>query len=90
MCRVVTNMTGSDIATRQQVLSRRKMEYNAMSPLQKDAWEEALGQRAYNIKKCCGLVGYIHTVPGVSSGSLYHKLLRAFILLFTLAKKYLY
>ncbi|XP_022291801.2 uncharacterized protein LOC111103086 isoform X2 [Crassostrea virginica] len=61
LCRVVTNMTGSDIATRQHVLSRRKMEYNAMSPLQKNAWEEALGQRAYNIKKCCGLRGIERT-----------------------------
>ncbi|XP_061176880.1 uncharacterized protein LOC133185591 isoform X2 [Saccostrea echinata] len=57
LCRVVGDVTGSDVATRQDVLSRRKMEYNAMSQLQKEAWEIALGQRVYNTKKCCGLTG---------------------------------
>lgn len=33
------------------------MEYNAMSLLQKESWENALHQRAYNIKMCCGLRG---------------------------------
>ncbi|XP_062583584.1 uncharacterized protein LOC134245292 isoform X2 [Saccostrea cucullata] len=57
LCRVVSDITGSDIATRKDVLKRRKMEYNAMSQLQKEAWEIALGQRVYNTKKCCGLTG---------------------------------
>lgn len=57
LCRVVDNVTGSDVAIRRHVLSRRKMEYNAMSLLQKESWENALHQRAYNIKMCCGLVG---------------------------------
>nr|XP_034332476.1 uncharacterized protein LOC117691167 [Crassostrea gigas] len=57
LCRVVDNVTGSDVAIRRHVLSRRKMEYNAMSLLQKESWENALHQRAYNIKMCCGLRG---------------------------------
>ncbi|XP_048771863.1 uncharacterized protein LOC125677739 isoform X2 [Ostrea edulis] len=57
LCQVIDDITGSDVATRRYVLSRRKMEYNAMSQLQKESWELALHQRVYNIKKCCGLKG---------------------------------
>jgi len=56
LCKVMDSAQRAEMSVNKEFLHRRKIQYQDMSRLQREALRIAREQRAYEIKQCCSKV----------------------------------
>ena len=56
LCGVTKTATAKDLALRSYVQTRRKVDYDKMPIIEKEAWLMVFDQKIYEVQQCCHMV----------------------------------